>query len=112
MNTSSNIITAPTDFSAIPRDRHELFLAGSIEMGKAVDWQMSITHTLARHIDAGELRIYNPRRSEWDASWSQDDTHPELENQIQWELRALDRVDTILFYFDPATLSPVSLLEL
>jgi Nucleoside 2-deoxyribosyltransferase like len=106
-----NIITAPQDFSAISKDRHEVFLAWSIEMGRALDWQWEMIESLQDYIDTGRLRTYNPRRPDWDTSWSQDDAHPELKKQIQWELRALKRADTIIFYFDPNTLSPITLLE-
>ena len=42
-----------------------VFLAGSIEMGAAEDWQARLTHAL-QDLD---VLILNPRRDEWDASW-------------------------------------------
>jgi len=106
-----NIITAPQNIDVFPKDRHELFLAWSIEMGKAIDWQSEMISSLQEYINKWNLRIYNPRRPDWDSTWSQNDAHPELKKQIQWELRALKRSDTIVFYFDPKTLSPITLLE-
>lgn len=85
-----------------------VFLAGSIEMGKAVDWQSEVTQRLA---DLNIL-IYNPRREQWDASWPQSFDFMPFREQVEWELDALDRADLILFYFAPDTMSPITLLEL
>lgn len=72
MNSENNIITSPMDFSSLPRDRYELFLAGSIEMGKAEDWQSEIIVSLREYLENGKLRIYNPRRIDWNPEWSQE----------------------------------------
>lgn len=42
-----------------------VFLAGTIDEGKSVDWQ----ETLAAELRELSVTILNPRRSEWDASW-------------------------------------------
>lgn len=81
-------------------------------MGKARDWQGEVIQELRTHLDEERLRIYNPRRLDWNTEWSQDGAHPELTRQIQWELAALERADTILFYFEPGSLSPITLMEL
>jgi hypothetical protein len=44
-----------------------VFLAGSIDMGAAEDWQSRVEQGL-RDL---EIVILNPRREEWDASWVQ-----------------------------------------
>lgn len=85
-----------------------LFLAGSIEMGKAVDWQTRVTNALSK--DKGT--ILNPRRDDWDSSWKQDINNPQFRQQVRWELEALDRAEVVVMYFDPKTQSPISLLEL
>lgn len=85
-----------------------VFLAGSIEMGKAVDWQTQITKALF-HLD---VTVLNPRRDDWDSSWKQEASNPKFREQVEWELSALDRANLILMYFDPKTMSPISLLEL
>jgi hypothetical protein len=85
-----------------------IFLAGSIEMGKAEDWQTRVTNALS---DLNCV-ILNPRRDDWDSSWEQKITNPQFKEQVQWELRALEQSDLIVMYFDPATMSPISLLEL
>ena len=85
-----------------------IFLAGSIEMGLAEDWQPVISEILKDE----EVLILNPRRDDWDSSWEQKISHPQFREQVEWELNALDSSDIIVMYFDPKTKSPVSLLEL
>lgn len=83
-----------------------VFLAGSIEMGKAVDWQSKATEKLKNFI------ILNPRRDDWDSSWEQSINNPQFFEQVSWELDCLERADHILLYFAQETMSPISLLEL
>ena len=85
-----------------------LFLAGSIELDKAELWQDRVCSSLA----AFPVTILNPRRDSWDASWPQDMSFAPFREQVEWELEALELADMILMYFDPATKSPISLLEL
>lgn len=89
-------------------ERPSLFLAGSIEMGKAVEWQKWLTEAL-EHLP---ITIFNPRRDDWDNTLPQDLANAAIKEQIDWESKHLDRADLIALYFDPATTSPVSLLEL
>jgi hypothetical protein len=94
-----------------------VFLAGSIEMGAASDWQVEVTNALAeeegRLITSGrELVIFNPRRDNWDSSWEQTASNPHFAEQVNWELKYLEEADVKAFYFDPNTKSPVTLLEL
>lgn len=86
----------------------KIFLAGSIEMGKAVDWQVLVTNSLKDL----PVVILNPRRDNWDSSWEQSIDNPQFNEQVTWELDMLDRADIIAMYFDPTTMSPMSLLEL
>jgi hypothetical protein len=95
----------PTSWTAIA-GTPTVFLAGSIEMGTAPDWQTKI---------AGELppaTILDPRRAEWDASWRQSIDEPKFREQVEWELDGLDRADVIAMWFVPNTKSPITLLEL
>ena len=85
-----------------------IFLAGSIEMGSAEDWQTIVADEFLGH----KVTFYNPRREEWDSSWSQEITNPQFYQQVNWELNALDAADIIIMFFDPNTKSPISLLEL
>jgi hypothetical protein len=95
----------------IPRS---IFLAGSIEMGKAVDWQTAITTQIDDRFDSSpdDYFIFNPRRQTWDSSWKQSIDNPLFNEQVTWELDALDRAQVILMYLDPATKAPISMLEL
>lgn len=77
-------------------------------MGKAVDWQATVTQSL---MDLDVL-VCNPRREAWDASWPQSLDFAPFREQVEWELEALERADLILFYFAPDTKSPITLLEL
>jgi hypothetical protein len=85
-----------------------IFLAGSIEMGKAENWQQRMVRELS---DKGYV-FYNPRRHDWDSSWTQTIENKQFREQVEWELNALDKAETIVLYFDPNTQSPISLLEL
>jgi hypothetical protein len=85
-----------------------VFLAGSIEMGAAEDWQK----TVQINFEKEEVTFFNPRRDEWDASWKQEQTNPMFNNQVNWELNHLESADLIFMYFSPETKSPISLLEL
>lgn len=87
----------------------KIFLAGSIEMGKAEDWQAAIPELFK---DRNDLTFFNPRRDDWDNSWEQKESNPQFNYQVNWELDHLDKADIIFMYFSPETKSPISLLEL
>ncbi len=89
-------------------DRIKVFLAGSIEMGKAEDWQKRCVKDLADY----PIQFLNPRRDDWDSSWEQTKENEQFNEQVTWELDSLEKSDFIILYFDPATKSPISLLEL
>ncbi len=101
-------IKAPDDYSAYLGKMKSVFLAGSIEMGVAADWQADVVSALRDK----DILILNPRRDNWDASWDQKITNPKFREQVQWELQGLEAVDQVLVYFDPQTKSPITLLEL
>jgi hypothetical protein len=85
-----------------------VFLAGSIEMGQAEDWQTRIAHAL----NDLEVTILNPRRDEWDPSWEQSINNRQFREQVEWELDGLEKASVVAMYFSPATRAPVTLLEL
>jgi hypothetical protein len=85
-----------------------IFLAGSIEMGGAEDWQGQVEDSL-RDLD---VVLLNPRRDEWDSSWVQSIHNPQFRGQVEWELEGLERASVVAMYFAPATRSPITLLEL
>jgi len=84
-----------------------VFLAGSIEMDKAENWQ----NTIVQHFEKSNITFYNPRRDSWDATWKQEISNPKFKEQVIWELDALEQSEIIVMYFDPLTKSPISLLE-
>lgn len=86
----------------------KVFLAGSIEMGKAEDWQKMIVEGMVND----PVIFYNPRRDDWNTTWEQSIDNEHFNQQVTWELDALDDADIIVMYFDPNTQSPISLLEL
>jgi hypothetical protein len=100
------LITSPEKF--IPDGKFTVFLAGSIEMGKAVDWQADFIDTFSQY----DLNILNPRRQLWDPDWIQSRDNLEFVSQVQWELYGLEMADLIVMYLQPGTISPVSMLEL
>ncbi|WP_217607240.1 nucleoside 2-deoxyribosyltransferase domain-containing protein [Chitinophaga sp. GbtcB8] len=69
---------------------YSVFLAGSIEMGCAVNWQQQVGNAFR---DDENIILYNPRRDDWDSSWKQEITSPAF-NSL------------------PGTQSPITLLEL
>lgn len=99
------VFKAPSKYAILPPS---VFLAGSIEMGKAVDWQTDVTESLKDL----EIVVLNPRRYDWDSTWKQTKEDPQFREQVEWELNALEHASVIAMYFDPATKSPISLLEL
>lgn len=102
-------IVKPLTIPMIRRGWASVFLAGSIEMGKARDWQSHVTESLK---DYEELVVMNPRRDDWGPSWVQSIENDQFRWQVQWELNGLERADIIALYLDPGTMSPISLLEL
>jgi hypothetical protein len=85
-----------------------VFLAGSIEMGAAEDWQTRVAEALSDL----DVVVLNPRRDAWDASWPQTVAFGPFREQVEWELEGQAHADVIAFYFAPDTRSPVTLLEL
>lgn len=100
-------IKAPEQIQKRDFNIPSIFLAGSIEMGTAENWQEELTLHLK-----DKFNILNPRRDDWDSTWEQNYDNPQFYKQVSWELNALDKCDIIIFYFSPGTKSPISLLEL
>src|ERR1043165_4118042 len=108
-----NVLFPPQDI--IDNKQVVVFLAGSIEMGAAKEWQQQVIdlfHSLIPEAQRESFLILNPRRPDWDSSWKQQIEDPQFYQQVKWELKGLKEADYVLMYFDPATKSPVSLLEL
>lgn len=102
------IIYPPKPYFDNPFGWPSYFLAGSIEMGAAENWQEKV----CKAINSKRIVIYNPRRKSWDSSWKQEITNPVFKQQVEWEMDMLTLADIRLFYFAPGTKSPITLLEL
>lgn len=103
------IVTPPSRRFRSPTQSYpSIFLAGSIEMGAAEDWQAKAIEMLSPNASV----IYNPRRPDWDSSWEQEIGNPEFNGQVNWELDMIEQANYVLMYFDPATKAPISLMEL
>ncbi len=100
-------IKAPNSYSNVGEKRI-IFLAGSIEMGKAENWQETVKRMYANK----DVVLLNPRRDDWDSSWIQSINDSQFREQVEWELGAQENADEIIMYFDPSTKAPISLLEL
>jgi len=106
-------IKPPTDIKLALQIAHtqgmtKIFLAGSIEMGAAENWQVKVRNSLKDK----NVMLFNPRRDDWDSTWIQSIKNQQFNEQVTWELTSLELADIILMYFDPQTKSPISLLEL
>jgi hypothetical protein len=100
-------IKAPMKWESIDGDAI-LFLAGSIEMGAAEDWQQYV----ARELAETDTIVLNPRRDDWDSSWVQSIDNAQFREQVEWELYGQERADVVLCYFSPGTKAPITLMEL
>lgn len=85
-----------------------VFMAGSIEMGTAENWQNQVVAALSDY----EVILLNPRCDEWDVDCVQSIGNPKFNRQVNWELDGIDLCDFVIFYFDPNTKSPITLMEL
>lgn len=102
------VFTAPEVIETAGPEEASIFLAGSIEQGKAVEWQQQAIE----HFKDLPGILLNPRRAVWDSSMVQDVSNPVFKEQVTWELDALESADVVFFYFQANTLSPITLMEL
>lgn len=87
-----------------------VFLGGSIEMGTAEQWQDIIVQAFK---DVPNVVFLNPRRDDWDSTWTQDPTPgTQFHEQVTWEMDAQEFSDILIYYFADDTKSPITLLEL
>lgn len=105
----AKIIKAPEEVS--PKNVTtplRIFLAGSIDMGEAENWQEKVEQGLSHY----DIEIMNPRRDDWDSSWEQSIDNGDFFEQVDWELTQLENADLIIYYFDPNGKAPITLMEL
>lgn len=104
------IFYAPENIAERDHSKSSIFLAGTIDMGNSVDWQEETIKKIFKK--DYKYNIFNPRRKEWDSSWSQEFDNPQFYQQVNWELNAIEVADYVLVYFASGSQSPISLLEL
>ena len=105
-----SVVKAPIEMTQEEASQFKIFLAGSIDMGNAIDWQTRVEEELKT--TTSSVTLLNPRRDDGDSSWKQDITFPPFKEQVSWELSHLEKADLILLYLDPSGPAPISLLEL
>jgi hypothetical protein len=104
----ATLIKPPTPIAMEPEHR-VLFLAGSIDLGVAEDWQSKLAAALQ---DIPRLLILNPRRDQWEGVWDQSSDDPNFRGQVEWELEGLESADVIAYHFAPGSKAPVTMVEL
>jgi len=95
----------------IENEGFKIFLAGTIDMGNSLNWQQNVMDYLNGVNTSKEVVVLNPRRSNWDSSWIQKIENKEFNEQVNWELDALENADLIIMYFSGNSKSPISMLE-
>lgn len=99
------VVTPPN--LAPDTEQMKIFLAGSIEQGKADNWQQDFINAL----NGLDCAVYNPRRQDWDPTWVQSIDNEEFTSQVNWEMNRILESDLVVFYFQPGTMSPISVGE-
>jgi len=91
----------------------KVFIAGSIELGKARDWQTEFIEKLnkERSLKKVDVVLFNPRRRDWNDSWREDINNPQFREQVEWELEAQKIANIIPMHFEPKALAPITLME-
>jgi len=88
-----------------------VFLAGSIEMGTAENWQAVVEQEFNDYKD-DVLTILNPRRTEFRVEEPQTPDNEYFNEQVLWELNGMETSHYIFMYFHPDTKAPITLMEL
>ncbi len=104
---TSKVIQAP--FHAWREDT-SVFLAGSIDMGTAINWQPKVIEAIEDRAKCN-VTVYNPRRDDWDSNWKQTKSDPKFKEQVRWELQKMDDAGFIFMYISGESKAPISLLE-
>lgn len=103
----ADVILPPSRLNGKP-NTVRVFLAGAIDMGKAAPWQNQV---IADFEDTNAVTFFNPRREDWDASWTQTLDNPQFVEQVNWELDYIERAHIVFMYFPGTSVAPISLLE-
>lgn len=104
------VFKAPENYEG-KRSFMTVFLAGSIEMGTAENWQEIIQKQFAGYSDKF-LTILNPRRDDFDNNQDQSPENEYFSEQVLWELNGMEDANYIFMHFHPDTKAPITLMEL
>lgn len=85
-----------------------IFLGGTIDMGDSDDWQSKIEQSLSIY----DVNIFNPRRDDWDNSWTTSIGNHKFREQVEWELYNQENADILIYNILPDSKSPITLLEI
>lgn len=77
-------------------------------MGNAKEWQKTVIENY-EHFDP--ISFFNPRRNDWDSSWTQELSNVQFTEQVNWELDMIEHADVVFIYFPASSQAPISLLE-
>lgn len=98
------VVTAPEPIH--PLGSTNIFLGGSIELGKALEWQLDVIECLKDK----DITIFNPRRKDWDSTWEQSINNPKFNEQVDWEGEEKSLLQTIYEdgkFFNQTTLTQI-----
>lgn len=101
----ATVIKAPNPYTT---EKYTIFLAGSIDMGKARPWHEEVFEALAPF----DITLLSPKREEWDASWDQCKDCEPFREQVLWEHKGMEDADCIIFCFTKESKAPVTMYEL
>ncbi len=102
------VIKPPSDLPILTANKFSVFLAGTIDLGKGIEWQKEVEAGLS---DTDAI-ILNPRRDVWDWNTPMDPNNEMFRGQVLWELAALESSSLVALYLAPNSESRVSLIEL
>lgn len=107
------ILKAPSREKPVSGSKR-IFLAGSIDMGEAENWQEELEGFLKECSENNnkKITVYNARRDDWDSSWEQDIENTQFFEQVSWELDNIEKADLTIIHFSKDSKAPITLLEL
>lgn len=105
-------IITPEKVTTTNSELPHLFLAGSIEQGKAANWQQKAIQFFDTEFHDSTVVVVNPRREVWNAELDQTIRNDDFRFQVSFELEHLEKADAVIMWLEPGTLSPISLFEL
>jgi hypothetical protein len=103
--TASLEVKAPGKYDTL---RYSIFLGGAIDQGAAQDWQTIV----ARSLDDLDVLVLNPRRDDWDSTWEQTADNPQFREQVEWEIKAQEDADMVIYVFTAESKAPITFFEM